>query len=113
MTDVDWCGENGIAVSTFYNWVSRCQKAASGQILEPNYGHLEVPRPKQDVVPVDTVPDQFPEQAVASPMPQHNTNIDNSHTIEIVMKDTVIRISNEADLFLLSKTLRLLQESIC
>ena len=22
MTDADWCRENGIAVSTFYNWVS-------------------------------------------------------------------------------------------
>ena len=24
MTDADWRRENGIAVSTFYNWVSRC-----------------------------------------------------------------------------------------
>ena len=24
MTDADWCRENDIAVSTFYNWVSRC-----------------------------------------------------------------------------------------
>ena len=23
MTDADWCRENGIAVSTFYNWISR------------------------------------------------------------------------------------------
>lgn len=28
MTDTDWCRENDIAVSTFYNWVSRCRKAA-------------------------------------------------------------------------------------
>ena len=27
MTDADWCCENDIAVSTFYNWVNRCQKA--------------------------------------------------------------------------------------
>ena len=26
MTDADWCRENDIAVSTFYNWVSRCRK---------------------------------------------------------------------------------------
>ena len=32
MTDVDWCRENDIAVSTFYNWVSRCRKAAADQI---------------------------------------------------------------------------------
>jgi hypothetical protein len=50
MTDADWCRENGIAVSTFYNWISHCRKAAANQILEPNYGHFETPRPKQDVV---------------------------------------------------------------
>ena len=26
MTDADWCRENDIAVSTFYNWVSRCRE---------------------------------------------------------------------------------------
>ena len=32
MTDADWCRENDIAVSTFYNWVSRCRKTATDQI---------------------------------------------------------------------------------
>ena len=41
MTDADWCRENDIAVSTFYNWVSRCRKAAADQIPAANYGHLE------------------------------------------------------------------------
>jgi transposase-like protein len=113
MTDADWCRENDIAVSTFYNWISRCRKAAADQILEPNYGHLEIPRPKQDVVPIDIVPDHFPEQPVASQMPQDNTHLDNSHTIEVVMKDSIIRINNEADPCLLAKTLQLLQRSIC
>ena len=45
MTDADW-RENDIAASTCYNWVSRCRKAAADQIPPPNYGHLEVPRPK-------------------------------------------------------------------
>ena len=58
MTDADWCRENDIAVSTFYNWVSRCRKTAADQIPAANYGHLEVPRPKQDVVPIDIVPEQ-------------------------------------------------------
>lgn len=31
MTDADWCRENDIAVSTFYNWVSRCRKTAADQ----------------------------------------------------------------------------------
>ena len=34
LTDADWCRENGIAPSTFYNWVSRCRKATSDQIQE-------------------------------------------------------------------------------
>ena len=43
MTDADWCRENDIAVSTFYNWVSRCRKMAADPIAAANYGHLEVP----------------------------------------------------------------------
>ena len=37
MTDADWCRENDIAVSTFYNWVSRCRKTAADQIQAANY----------------------------------------------------------------------------
>ena len=88
MTDADWCRENDIAVSTFYNWVSRCRKAAADQIPPPNYGHLEVPRPKQDVVPIGIVPDHISEQHTASQM--QNSYLDNSHTIEVSMKDITV-----------------------
>ena len=111
MTDADWCRENDIAVSTFYNWVSRCRKAAVDQILPPNYGHLEAPRPKQDVVPIDIVPEHIPEQHAASQM--QKLYLDNSHTIEVAMKDITVRISNDADPVLLTRTFRLLQELSC
>ena len=111
MTDADWCRENDIAVSTFYNWVSRCRKAAADQIPPPNYGHLEVPRPKQDVVPIGIVPDPISEQHTASQM--QNSYLDNSHTIEVAMKDITVRISNDADPVLLTRTFRLLQELSC
>ena len=111
MTDADWCRENDIAVSTFYNWVSRCRKAAADQIQTPNYGHLGKPRPKQDVVPIDIVPDHLPEQNAASQMQQ--MYLDNSHTIEVTMKDVLIRISNDADPVLLTRTLRLIREISC
>ena len=111
MTDADWCHENGIAVSTFYNWVRRCRKTAAAQIPAANYGHLEVPRPKQDVVPIDIVPDHIPEQHTASQM--QNSYLHNSHTIEVAMKDIIIRISNDADPVLLTRTFRLLQELSC
>ena len=107
MTDADWCRENDIAVSTFYNWVSRCRKAAAEQIPAANHGHLEIPRPKQDVVSIDIVP----EQHTASQM--QNSYLDNSHTIEVAMKDITVRISNDADPLLLTRTFRLLQELSC
>ena len=107
MTDADWFRENDIAVSTFYNWVSRCQKAAADQIPAANYGHLEALRPKQDVLPIDIVP----EQNTASQM--QNTYLDNSHTIEVAMKDITVRISNDTNPALLTRTFRLLQEFSC
>ena len=58
MTDADWCRENDITPSTFYNWLSRCRKIAADQVPQPSYGHSEIPRPKQDVVPVSIVRDQ-------------------------------------------------------
>ena len=102
MTDADWCRENGIAVSTFYNWVSRCRKAAADQIPAPNYGHCEIPHSKQDVVS---------ERHTASQM--HQTNLDNLHAIEVSMNDLTIRISNDADPILLTRTLRLIRETSC
>jgi len=111
MTDADWCRENDIAASTFYNWVSRCRKAAADQIPGPNYGHHEEPQPKQDVVPVDIVPEHLPKQHTASQMQQ--MYLDNSHTIEVIMKDVRIHISNDVDPVLLTRTLRLIREISC
>ena len=111
MTDADWCRENDISVSTFYNWVSRCRKAAADQIPPPNYGHCEIPRSKQDVVPIDIVSDHLPEQHTASQM--HQTNLDNSHTIEVSMNDVIILISNDANPALLTRILRLIRETSC
>ena len=111
MTDADCCPENDIAVSPFYTWVSRSRKAAPDQIPAANYGHLEAPRPKQDVVPIDIVPDHIPQQHTASQM--QNSYLDNPHTIEVAMKDITVRISNDADPVLLTRTFRLLQEFSC
>ena len=110
MTDIDWCREHGIAVSTFYYWVKQLRKEAA-QIPAPAYGHSENPRPKQDVVPIDIVPDHIPEQHTASQM--LNSNLDNPHTIEVSMKDITVRISNDADPVLLTRTFRMLQEFLC
>jgi len=113
MTDADWCREHGIAPSTFYNWISRCRKAAAEQIPVPGYGHQDSPRPKQDVVAVNIVPDSIPEQPRALGALQAEMNLDNSHTIEITMRSLSIRIRNDVDPSLLTRTFRLLQEFSC
>ena len=113
LTDADWCRANHISPSTFYNWISRCRKAASEQILEPTYGHTNTPHPRQDIVPVKIVPDQLTETVDMSSPVVTETHLDNSHTIEVVMKGLIIRISNDADPVLLTRTLRLLQETLC
>lgn len=83
----------------------------ANQIPPSNYGHLEVPRPKQDVVPIDIVPDYTPQPHIASQM--QPSYLDNSHTIEVVMKDITIRLNNGADPVLLTRTFCLLQEFSC
>ena len=54
MTDVDWYGEHGIAVSTLYMWAKEGQKGAD-KIAAPAYGHYEKPRPKKYAVPIDEI----------------------------------------------------------
>ncbi len=111
MTEAGWCRENDIAISTFYNWVTRCRKAVAAQLPAPNYGHCEIPRSKQDVIPIGIVSDKLPEQHIASQI--HQTNLGNLHTIEASMNDVTIRISNDADPILLSRTFRLIRETPC
>ena len=113
MTDADWCREHGIAPSTFYNWISRCRKAAADQILVPSYGHHDSPVPKQDVVAVNIIPDPMPEQPGAFDALKAAANLDNSHTIEITMRSLTLRIKNDVDPALLTRTFRLLQEFSC
>lgn len=45
-------------------------KEAADQILAPNYGHLEIPRSGQDLIPTDIVPDYLPEQHITTQMRQ-------------------------------------------
>ena len=113
MTDADWCREHDIAPSTFYNWISRCRKAACGQIIEPNYGHQDSARTRQDVVPVSIVPEHIPARSMTQNLPAADPYLDNSHTIEVVMDDLMIRIHNDVDPILLTRTLRILRGTLC
>lgn len=66
---------------------------------------LRIPAPKQDVVPIDIVPEHFPIQ--------HSPYLDNPHTLEIILGSATIRVTNETDPQLLSRTLQILKGSLC
>lgn len=114
LTDADWCREHQIPPSTFYTWIKRCRKAAQGeQLIEPRYGHSIEAQPKQDVVPVSIVQEQIPEEKQLPSISKATLHLDNSHTIEVVMNDVIIRINNDVNPDILGKTLRILKEVKC
>ena len=61
------------------------------------------------MVPIRILP-EHPEEIR---LPVADMHLDNSHTIEVAMKDLIIRISNAADPELLVSTLRILKETLC
>ena len=46
-------------------------------------------------------------------LPAADPYLDNSHTIEVVMDDLMIRIHNDVDPILLTRTLRILRGTLC
>lgn len=114
LTDADWCREHNIPPSTFYTWVKRCKKAHLGDRIEsPRYGHVESARSTQDIVPISVVPDRSEERVSVPCLPPADALIDNSHTIEVVMKDVTIRIKNDVDPDIVGVMFRILKEGLC
>ena len=113
LTDAAWCNEHGISPSCFYNAVTRLRKKAC-QIPEPagKASTLDLTAHKQDVVQIAIEPESSPAELI-SDSGSGSTHIDNSHTIEVSMNDVTIRISNDADPVLLTRTLRLIWETSC
>lgn len=119
MTDADWCRSQGISPSTFYNWVSRCRSREAAKIPAPSYGHSDIPAEKQEVVPVNLVPDISESVAAATTPLSKNKNLDNPDkliqtcAIEVKMQDYSVRVNNDADPVLLARTLQILRELSC
>jgi len=113
LTDAAWCNEHGISPSCFYNAVTRLRKKAC-QIPDPvgKASTLDLTSHKQDVVQIAIEPESSPAELIPDNgnRPMH---LDNSHTIEVSMKDITVRISNDADPVLLTRTFRMLQEFSC
>ena len=113
LTDAAWCNEHGISPSCFYNAVTRLRKKAC-QIPDPapKASTLDLTSHKQDVVQIAIEPETSPAELV-SDKDNRSMYLDNPHTIEVSMKDITVRISNDADPVLLTRTFRMLQEFSC
>ena len=112
LSDAEWCRQNEIPTSTFYNAVNRLRKKAcripdpaasrTGPVLD-----LTSPGPP-DVVQVCVKPEK-----PLAPVQESTTHLDNSHRIEILLGNACIRISNGADPVLLSTILTSLGRALC
>ena len=110
LTDVQWCRENNIKPSTFYNWVSRMREG-DYVIPESRAGECSSPN-QQDVVRLDIFPDfQKTNETNPHPIgkPQDNSAAKTENveaTMEIFIGNASLRISNRADPILLSCLLK-------
>ena len=111
LSDKQWCEENGIRVSTFYNWVSRLRRKHGFDI--PDSPH-KLPCQKQDVVRVNIVPDSTT-QPVACGESEQITNLQTSGlepAIEVFLMDSKIQIHSHASPYLIEQTIRAIRSSL-
>ena len=105
LTDLEWCDEHNIKPGTFYYWYKNLKRAGRYDI--PNTKHLcaEVETSiKQEVVKLSFNRPVLPVKA--------DEEIQKASSLDIIFHDACVRITNDTDLNLLSKTLSVLKECL-
>ena len=108
LSDQQWCMENGIAPSTFYNWGCRLRKKGINDLPEPCHSGEFRPIPVQDVIKLEVIPEK-PFESVT----QGFKHMPSAPSIEITLGDATLRIANDASPVLLSQILRCLGGASC
>ena len=92
LNDKDWCEQNAIPISTFYNAIRRLRKRAC-EIPTPS-GHKSIIdlTASPDVVKVDIV-DEGGELSLPAPI----RHLDNPYTIEVQIDRMTMRLTNDVD----------------
>lgn len=109
LTDHQRLEEHGISPSTFYYWISKFRKDGYpniNSIPEPLKQSSPHKAQRQEVVKINVIPDQSPmleQNAPVHPMPRH---MDMDPTIEIVVGNAAVRMTNDASPELLGTILR-------
>lgn len=106
LSDYQWCHENGINSSTFYNWVKKLRDVACQEaLIEPVPSHQVTPA-RQDVVRVNILTKDEPTSVVYQNGSATGTE---SASIELDLNGCSIKIHNNADPALLAHTINLLR----
>ena len=115
MTDRTWCEQHGILVSSFYNAVKRLRKKACDipYVLKKKPYALDLTAQKQEAVQIDLYPETILNQTVPAPQVTSTPHIDNSHTIELMLGDVSLKVSNSAVPVLLQQIIRMLRPALC
>ena len=116
LSDRTWCEQHGILVSSFYNAVKRLRKSACDIPHASNrrtYALDITSASKQEAVRIDICPEHYPEEVSSAKQMCPVPHLDNSHTIEIMMDDVSLKVSNSADPFLLQQIIRMLKTDPC
>ena len=102
LNDKDWCEQNGVPISTFYNAARRLRKRAC-EIPDPTGSKSVIDlTTSPDVVRVDIVEDE--EVSLPAPI-QH---LYNPYTIEVQIDSLTMRLTNEADPHVAGQLIRMI-----
>lgn len=116
LSDRTWCEQHGILVSYFYNAVKRLRKSACDIPLSSNrrtYALDLTSASQQEAVRIDICADPYPEAVPPAKLMCPAPHLDNSHTIELMMDNISLKVSNSADPFLLQQIIRMLRTDSC
>lgn len=116
LSDRTWCEQHGILVSSFYNAVKRLRKSACDIPLSSNrrtYALDLTSASRQEAVQIDLCSDPYPEAVTPAKQMCPAPHLDNSHTIELMMDNVSLKVSNSADPFLLQQIIRMLRTDQC
>ncbi len=115
MTDHAWCEQHGILVSSFYNAVKRLRRKSCDipYVSNKKPYALDLTSKKQEAVQIGIYQETISDTEVPAPQVTSVPHIDNSHTIELMMGDVSLKVSNSADPVLLQQIIRMLRPVSC
>ncbi len=115
MTDRAWCEQHGILVSSFYNAVKRLRRKSCDipYVSNKKPYALDLTSNKQEAVQIDICQETISAPEVPAPQIASVPHIDNPHTIELMMGDVSLKVSNSADPVLLQQIIRMLRPVSC